>query len=492
MKLRSFLEAYGLRTAYALGMSGLLAIHLPPPLNLISVGGLLVLSLAAGVIIHLQLKQEGLPGDKRLPGERLVWITTLLGVAGVQLVRRAMGASAGEDVTAAPALLLAATPLIAQGLLIGGLVSAPMASTTVTLGALLLAVAGVVPLPTLAVGWLLGIGGAWLITPLKRRSDLTRTAGILAALGAVIGFTVSFIGTAPTGISLVKAAESSLWGGVACVVAVSIFWFGATVLEKLVGLTSDWTLLELCSPDHPLIQELCMKAPGTYAHSVMVGNLAESAARRVGASAVICRAMAIFHDVGKMVHPSYFIENQRGENIHDCLDPAISAQAIIDHVHDGVELARQHRLPKVIVDGIAQHHGTSLMAPFFIKARATMADLAHESMFRYPGPRPQTREAAILHLADSVEAASRCLGPADSPGELIDRLFRRSLDDGQLDECDLTLKDLHAIQASFLESLDAMRHDRISYPVTTAKLDDKEEPDDQGGLGQPVGTAAPR
>jgi putative nucleotidyltransferase with HDIG domain len=238
-------------------------------------------------------------------------------------------------------------------------------------------------------------------------------------------------------------------------------------LERLFGLVSDWSLLELCSPEHPLLRELTLKAPGTYAHSVMVGNLAENAAREVGANAVLCRALAYFHDVGKLVRPSYFIENQRGFNPHDQIPPQLSARILIEHVKDGVELARKHRLPRVIQDGISQHHGTSLIAYFWNRAHeAESTAPITEDSFRYDGPKPQSKELAILHLSDSIEALSRSLNSSST--EEIEIAVRRVIEerraDGQLDECDLTFADLRKIEQSFLRSLGALRHERIAYP----------------------------
>jgi putative nucleotidyltransferase with HDIG domain len=452
---RSLIEAILIRFSFAVGLTALLALHHTWPLDPLKIGGLLLLAILAGVVVHLQLKRDHLPVTKRAPGERLVWITTLLGIAGVQIVMRAMAGGQPD------ALFLAAAPLAAQGLLIGGLVGAPIAGTTVSLACLLLGVAGVAAWPVIAVGWFLGIAGAWLISPLKRRQDLVRTVAFLSLFGFLAAGAASY----GAGAAWLSVGESGLWGVVACVIAASIFWLGATLLERAVGLTSDWTLLELCSPDHPLIQELCMRAPGTYAHSVMVGNLAETAARMIGASPVVCRAMAIFHDVGKIPRPNCYIENQRGPNIHDDLNPAYSAQLIISHVKDGIELAQRHDLPQIIIDGIAQHHGTSLLAPFLQKAAQGMEpDEDMESLFRYPGPKPQSKEAAIIHLADSVEAASRLLKPSDDVRTLIGKIVARSLADGQLAECDLTFRELNMIQDSFAQNLTAIRHDRVAYP----------------------------
>lgn len=460
MKIHPAVEAYGLRTIFALGLTALLAASASVPPTLTQVGGLFVLVFLSGWIVHIQLKREHILPQHRRPAERLVWITALLGVGGVYIVKRAVGAGTDSD-----AALLAAAPLVAQGLLIGGLVGCSLASTTVSMAVLLLGAAGAVAWPVLLAAWGLGVGGSFLISPLKKRSDLLRAVFALFWMGGLVGAAVALSSTN----DWAQIGESTLWGAVACLIASSIFWLGATLMEKLVGLTSDWTLLELCSPEHPLIQELCTKAPGTYAHSVAVGNLAEAAARAIGANTVVCRAMAAFHDVGKINRPACFIENQRGRNIHDDLNPAYSARIIIGHVAEGVALGEKHRLPQVIIDGIAQHHGTSLLTPFFKKAtQGCEVEEDMERLFRYAGPKPQTREAAILHLADTLEAASRTLNSREETADFVHRLVERSRQDGQLEECDLTFRELQAIQDSFISSLDALRHDRISYPELTA------------------------
>jgi putative nucleotidyltransferase with HDIG domain len=252
----------------------------------------------------------------------------------------------------------------------------------------------------------------------------------------------------------------------AAVVALSIFWFGVAVFEKAFGIVSDWTLLELCSPESPLMHELNLKAPGTYAHSVGVGNLAETAAREIGANAVLCRAMAYYHDIGKLARPGYFVENQIGENVHDDMPPSLSAKVIAAHVKDGVEMAQNAKLPRAIVDGIRQHHGTTLITYFYHRALEEGAtdDKALEESYRYDGPKPQSREAAIIHMADMVEAASRTVRYKDQIPATVNSLMEATRADGQLDECDLTFRDFRTVAESFIRTLAAVRHERIAYP----------------------------
>lgn len=246
-------------------------------------------------------------------------------------------------------------------------------------------------------------------------------------------------------------------------------------LESYLGLVTGISLLELGDVRHPLLQELVRRAPGTYNHSVTVGALAESAAEQIGANALLVRVGAYFHDIGKMIKPEYFVENQvRGQTSrHAGLNPSISTMIIIGHVKDGYELGLEYNLPEPIMDLIQQHHGTSLVEYFYreaTKREASSADPVgiHESAFRYPGPAPQSREAAILMISDAVESASRTLSePTPARLEaLVDELVAKRLDDGQFDECGVTLKELAQIKKSLTKSLIGLYHARIKYPET--------------------------
>lgn len=242
------------------------------------------------------------------------------------------------------------------------------------------------------------------------------------------------------------------------------------LFETVFAYTTDIKLLELANLNHPLLRELIIRAPGSYHHSMMVGSLSEAAAESVGANPLLCRVGSYYHDVGKAKNPQYFAENQKvGENPHDKLKPNMSALIIKAHVKDGLEMARQHRLPAEIQDFIAQHHGTSLISYFFHKAKQ-MEDPdipeVDEKDYRYPGPKPQSRETAICMLADGIEAASRAL-PNPSPARLkglVQKMINRAFTDGQLDECDLTLKDLNSIAKAFTRILTGIYHHRPEYP----------------------------
>ena len=245
------------------------------------------------------------------------------------------------------------------------------------------------------------------------------------------------------------------------------------LIEVMFSYTTDIKLLELGNLNHPLLKELIMEAPGTYHHSILTGSLVEAAAESIGANPLLAKVGAYYHDIGKMKKSLYFIENQRGtENKHDKLSPNMSSLILISHIKEGVEQAKDHRLGKVITDIIQQHHGTSLIAYFFQKAKEkeNPAEAAvDENDFRYPGPKPQTKEAGLVMLADAVEASSRSLNdptPARIQG-MVQKTINIFFTDGQLDECELTLKDIHLIAKSFNRILTGIFHHRVEYPDKT-------------------------
>jgi putative nucleotidyltransferase with HDIG domain len=243
------------------------------------------------------------------------------------------------------------------------------------------------------------------------------------------------------------------------------------LVEAVFGYASDIKLLELANLNHPALKELIVQAPGTYHHSIVMGSMVEAAAEAIGANPLLARSCAYYHDIGKARNPLYFGENQRGENRHDTLAPAMSALIIKRHVTDGLEMALQYRLPRRVADAIPQHHGTRLAGYFFHKAQKELegregAPALDEAAYRYPGPRPQFREAALVMLADAAEAASRSLAEQNRENleALVQKLFNGILEDGQLDECDLTLKDLSLVARAFVSALEGIYHARPAYP----------------------------
>jgi putative nucleotidyltransferase with HDIG domain len=249
----------------------------------------------------------------------------------------------------------------------------------------------------------------------------------------------------------------------------AVMVLGLTPLFELFGFVTDYKLLELANLNHPLLRQLMLRAPGTYHHSVIVGSLSEAACDAIGADKLLVRVAAYFHDIGKIAKPQNFVENQRDvPNPHDRLSPRKSAAVIVRHVSAGQRIAAHHRLPQPIIDNIAMHHGTGLVRYFLEKARrqAPEGEVVDEGAFRYPGPKPDTREAGILHLADKVEAACRAVKQPTPERfrEVIQRLISDAMNDGQLERCSLTLQELYTIGKAFAEVMVSIHHHRIEYP----------------------------
>jgi putative nucleotidyltransferase with HDIG domain len=248
----------------------------------------------------------------------------------------------------------------------------------------------------------------------------------------------------------------------------------APVAEMVFNYVTDIKLLELGNLNHPLLKEMIVKAPGTYHHSQLVAVLSEAAAAEIGANPLLARVGSYFHDIGKMRKPEYFIENQQGGiNRHDHLSPSMSALIIASHVKDGMEMARDHKLPQKITDFIPQHQGTKVITFFYQKAleQNDGKEEVEEKQFRYPGPRPQTREAGIILLADGVEASVRSL-PEKTPQRIqgqVQKIINKNFTEEQLDDCEMTLKDLHKIADTFTRVLVGIYHQRIPYPEEEEK-----------------------
>lgn len=246
------------------------------------------------------------------------------------------------------------------------------------------------------------------------------------------------------------------------------------IIESAFEFSTDLKLLDLASMNHPIIREMMVKAPGTYHHSMVVGSMCEAAAREVGADALMNKVMGYFHDIGKLEHPTYFIENQRqGENPHDHISPNLSKTIIMAHIKDGVEMAIKAKLGQEIIDGIKQHHGTTLVSYFYNRAKkiAENPDDVKEEQFRYAGPKPQFKESAILMLADSIEAAARSMedpNPAKL-GHLVENMIEKKIMDSQLDECDLNFVELTMIKKSFYRTILGVYHHRVDYKETDSQ-----------------------
>jgi putative nucleotidyltransferase with HDIG domain len=264
------------------------------------------------------------------------------------------------------------------------------------------------------------------------------------------------------------------------------------LVEWLFGYTTNIRLLEMANLNHPLLKRMILEAPGTYHHSIIVSTMAETAARFVRANPLLARVSAYYHDIGKINKPLYFVENQaKQENKHDKLAPSMSSLILISHVKDGLEMAREYNLGKKISNIIQQHHGTSLISFFYQKAKEQEdpeMEQVDERAYRYHGPKPQTKEAGLVLLADAVEAASRTLlqpTPSRLQG-LVQRIINNIFTDGQLDECELTLKDLHQIAKSFNAILAGIHHHRVEYPVAAAKESSGKKRNNGDNLIQPA------
>ena len=284
------------------------------------------------------------------------------------------------------------------------------------------------------------------------------------------------------------ALVASLMGGAFCVFLASGV---VPIVEHLGGYVTDVRLLEMATLDHPLLKELSVQAPGTWNHCMVMGMVVEAAADSIGANPVLARVGAYFHDIGKIKKPLYFVENQGGgDNRHDKLSTSMSALIIRTHVKDGIELCRKHKLPKAIEDMIPQHHGTSRIEYFYDKACKEAEEAGQdpssvdESLYRYPGPKPQTREAALLMLADGIEAAARTLSDPDYDRiqGMVQKMINKVFASGELDECDLTLKDLHQIAKCFTRVLSGIYHQRIAYAEPAEKIRGTESERDEGAI----------
>jgi len=369
-------------------------------------------------------------------------------------------------------------PTVAVAMLVAVLLDAGTATILIALIALVGGAVGGGSLELTAYVFLGGLAGIVSVRRGDRIAAFVQAGIAIFVVNAVVVSTFSLLGARDLtgivqlwGVSAVSAAASS-------VAAIGSFAF----LGNLFGILTAFQLLELANPSQPLLRRLLVETPGTYHHSLMVGNLAERAAEAIGADPLITRVAAYYHDVGKLANPIAFIENQAGgENIHDRLSPEQSAQVLKQHVAAGIDIAYQARLPKALIAFIPQHHGTAVMSYFYARARevaaephgglaardgAQAADAVDRARYRHAGPKPQTREAALIMLADGVEASVRSLSARDEAAirAMVGRIINERVEDGQFDECDLTLRDIERVREAFVGQLLGMYHQRIEYP----------------------------
>jgi putative nucleotidyltransferase with HDIG domain len=381
----------------------------------------------------------------------VLWLIALLLIGGTVAI----------EITRGRPVLPYVLPIAAVGLLLAVLVDAGTALLVTGLMALLGgAVIGSVEFAAYIL--LGGMAGVILVRRGERFGHFFQAAVaiFIVNLGVITMFTL--LGTRDfTGLAELAAASLAAAGGSA-IAALGSF----VVVGNVFGITTSFQLLELANPTQKLLRRLMLEANGTYNHSLLVGNLAERAAEAIGADPLLARVAAYYHDVGKLDNPLAYIENQAGgENVHDELTPEESVALVKAHVAKGIDLAYQYKLPKPIIAFIPQHHGTAVISYFHARAKEGAANV-DEARFRHSGPKPQSKEAAILMLADGVEASVRSLADHDEPAirAMVDRIIRERLEDGQFDECDLTLRDVERIREAFVAQLLGMYHRRIEYP----------------------------
>jgi putative nucleotidyltransferase with HDIG domain len=362
----------------------------------------------------------------------------------------------------------AATVLLAA-ILLDGAAGAVMAVTLAVLAGVMNSSALQPAVYTLAGG----LAALTAIIGAERLNAFVRTGVVLALTNVVVLTAFVLLDQRDLTALLQGLAAGVVNAGLSVVLAVGSF----AVIGNMFGIMTVFQLLELANPSSRLLRRLLLETPGTYHHSVMVGNLAERAAETIGADPLLARVAAYYHDIGKMKNPLAFIENQAGaRNIHDDLSAEVSARIIASHIRDGIDLAYEHGLPVQIIGFLPQHHGTSVMSYFYGKALQEVGDnpeLVDRDAFRYPGPKPQSREAAILMLADGVEASVRSLDDKDEESirAMVDRIVDARLEDGQLEDADLTLKNIGQIKEAFVQQLLGMYHSRIKYPDNVVPLE---------------------
>uniref|UniRef100_A0A7C3UYJ3 HDIG domain-containing protein n=1 Tax=Desulfobacca acetoxidans TaxID=60893 RepID=A0A7C3UYJ3_9BACT len=366
---------------------------------------------------------------------------------------------------------------ICAALFLGMETGLAMAFLLATLSALLL------PKPFPLFLYLLtgGLMGVWGVRSYQQRRSLISTGLAICLVNLLMVTAFKLLEFPFTARDLLLGQAFAVSGGF----LTGILALGFTpVIETVFGYTSNIRLLELLNLDQPLLKELMLVAPGTYHHSLVVGQIVEAAAVAIKANPLLAKAAAYYHDIGKIKKPAYFVENQfGGENKHEKLAPSMSSLILIAHIKDGVELARKHHLGEAICDIIQQHHGTCLISYFYTKAKNQAADPDKVKIedYRYPGPPPQTKEAGLVLVADQVEAASKTLTdptPARIQG-MVQKIINTIFADGQLDQCELTLKELHLIAKHCTKILSGIFHHRIQYPVPAEKLRAHEDLDKQ-------------
>jgi hypothetical protein len=385
---------------------------------------------------------------------------------------------------ARPGLGIFAVPVALLALLVTVLFKERVGHATTLLGTVLLTPVAGVETHAVLIWLLTGAVAVGTVRHIQQRGQFYRTIAILCALALFLMVALRLTAGAP----LAAQGGQYLVALLTPVAAVALALFLLPVIEPVIGVASDLTLLELSDLNHPLLKQMSLESQGTYHHSQVVSQLAEQAARAIGANALLTRVGALFHDIGKLNKPEYFVENQRGgPNKHDELSPSMSALVVASHVKEGIELARRWRLPQAVIDFIPEHHGTGVMEFFYHKAlEAGETETVKVDDFRYPGPKPRSRETAILMLADAVEAAARSLAKA-TPGrirEVTKQVIEKRLLSGELDEAQLTMADLARVREAFIPLLAGIHHARIPYPGRRERETGRPRERENGRVGE--------
>lgn len=442
------------------------------------------------IAIYIYLKQGLRELNKRNRAIAIIAVSILLNLLIIRIIMEI-----GESALINTRPSLSMLPYIAPYALAPIIVAVLIGGAPSILTALIIAVVfGIIQdnsVEFILIAFLSGVVGGFTSINIRKRSQLVRAGLLAGATAAIAGAAIGLLGGYSLGLIGQQTLVALVVGLLTGILAVGLL----PLLEQLFKITTEITLLELTDFNHPLLRRMQMEAPGTYHHSLMVANLSENAAAAIGASPLLCRVCCFFHDIGKLVKPEYFTENQRdGVNPHDEKKPSMSALVIKAHVKEGVEMARKFKLPRVIINVIRQHHGTTLIQYFYHQAQEREKQKQNEtrppfsektngknkgkeepkvdeSTYRYDGPKPEFKESAIIFFADSVEAASRSLKKVTQPNveELIDRIFKDRIEDGQLDNCPLTFQELALIRKSFIYTVLNMLHARVEYPKSDSE-----------------------
>ena len=447
----------------------------PDRVRLPSRGILLMTGLAMSLVLMILLQPE----ITRKPGRMILWavltLLSLLMAKGVLYLAGNINLIPGHMIR--PLLALALAPLLAT------ILHGPRFALAVGVSSsLVVALEHDIDMMIFYTGLALTLTAAICVRSIHKRSNLFRAGLWIGGIKALVIVAVSISEQVPM-LILSQQALAAFGTGLLSSILVLLL---IPPFEYLFKVTTDIRLLELSDMGHPLLARLAMEAPGTYHHSLMVAHLSQTAAREIGANDLLVRVCAYYHDIGKLTKPEFFIENIHDrKNPHDDLSPSMSRLIVISHVKEGVSLAHRYKLPHIIIDGIEQHHGTSVIQYFYHRARTRNEENVTAEDYRYPGPRPKTREMGILLIADTIEAASRTIDK-NKPGQiegLVNEIIREKINDGQLDFCGLTLAEITQIRRSFIFSLNNMLHGRIAYPKDSEKAEPKASPTTGTGNG---------